>query len=117
MDEPRRYSDSRANWGCLAAALFAVPLALAVLIGMSLGDCFEPDCRANDGLHLAIALAVVGGLAALVWVAVNAVAKWRRARLGGDLAARAPVWAFLVLAPLAALGLWALWGVDPIFLL
>jgi len=117
MDGPGRYSDARSNCGCLAAFLFAAPLALVVLIGMTLGECFDEECRANAGLHLGIAVAAIGAMATLVGLAANAVAKWRRARRGGEPEARAPVWALLVLAPLAALALWALWGVVPIFLL
>lgn len=118
MDEPCSNRDNPGrNWGCLAAFLFAVPLVLVVLIGMTLGECFEEGCRDNDGLHLGIAAAVIGVLAALVGLVTNAVAKWQRARRGGEPGARAPVWAFLVLAPLGALALWCLWGLVPIFLL
>lgn len=114
-----RYRGSKGGLcGCLAAIGFAVPVALVVLIGTIMGDCFPGDpCHENDGRNLLIAAIVVLGLAAVVGFAVRALFNWwMQSRFDPQSVGRPPLWAIAVVTPLLVFGLYCAWAVLPVFL-
>lgn len=73
---------SGTNWGCLAATLFLVMVALPALAGLMLSDCASLDageCGSKRWSILITALALAAATIAVMW-AVNWVVRRFRGR-------------------------------------
>jgi hypothetical protein len=88
MDEPPRLrtAPSAKAAGCLAALAFFGPLIVPVgfLLAWSAAHCEpEPDCDRNPQASMLFVLAVLGGMALILGLAVHALVLWRiRRRIG-----------------------------------
>jgi hypothetical protein len=79
--------------GGLAALLYAVPVALTLLVGVTIGDCGEDvPCHQHDGPLLLTATAVALGLAGRFGLAVGRLVHWAQRRRAGATPGAAPVW-------------------------